>query len=93
MLAFCGVLTMNDRIKNAIDQFNLELNKYRTFSEYSNCATLVCVPDESGFDVVINDVNFFHVAEFAFYNLSTFVYCAIGIMRAFFFGDIERRAE
>lgn len=61
---------------------------YRLFA-YLNRVTLACVPDENGFDVVINDVKFFHVAEFAFDHLPTFVYCTIGIMRELYFESIK----
>ena len=80
---------MNNRIKNAIDQFNAQLNDYRTLSAYLNRVTLACVPDENGFDVVINNIKFFHVAEFAFDHLPTFVYCTVGIMREFYFESIK----
>lgn len=80
---------MNKRVTNAINFFNAQMNGFRTLPVYLNTSTLVCVPDENGFDVVINGIKFFYVGEFAFSTIPTFAYCAIGIMREFYFESIK----
>lgn len=80
---------MNERITNAINSFNAQIANYKTSLVYLNTVTLACVPDENGFDVVINGVAFFHVAEWSFEAIPTFVYCTIGIMREFYFEGIK----
>lgn len=80
---------MNETITNAINTFNALLTYYKTFLIYLNTVTLACVPDEHGFDVVINGITFFHVAEWSFETIPTFVYCTVGIMREFYFESIK----
>lgn len=80
---------MNKEVTNAINNFNAFMSNFRTLPLYLNTITLVCVPDESGFDVVINGIKFFYVAAYAFDMIPTFAYCTIGIMREFYFESIK----
>ena len=80
---------MNESITNAINSFNAQITNYKTPLVYLNTVTLACVPDEDGFDVVINGVTFFHVADWSFETIPTFVYCTVGIMREFYFESIK----
>ena len=80
---------MNKRITNAINSFNAQIADYKTSLVYLNTVTLACVPDEHGFDIVINGITFFHVADWSFETIPTFVYCTVGIMREFYFESIK----
>lgn len=76
--------------ETAINMFNAQIQMYATVSEYlDRGVTLHCNAREHGFEVWINDIEFYYVGDYEYDQIPTFAYCTISIMREFCFGSIK----
>ena len=75
--------------ETAINMFNEQIRMYATIREYLDKVTLRCDARAHGFDVYINDIEFYFVGDYSYDQIPTFVYCTISIMREFYFESIK----